>query len=47
MEALHTLMAPQTEQSRKRLVQGLVTAKVRSREERRHLSAGLPDDGRR
>lgn len=33
MEALHTLMAPQTEQSRKQLVQGLVTATVRSREE--------------
>jgi phage baseplate assembly protein gpV len=33
MEALHALMAPQTEQSRKRLVHGLVTAKVRSRED--------------
>jgi phage baseplate assembly protein gpV len=31
MEALHALMAPQTEQSRKRLVQGLVSAKVRGR----------------
>jgi phage baseplate assembly protein gpV len=33
MEALHVLMAPQTEHARKRLVQGLVTAKVRSRED--------------
>lgn len=33
MEALHALMAPQTEQSRKRLVQGLVTATVRGRED--------------
>jgi len=33
MEALHALMAPQTEQSRKRPVQGLVTAKVRGRED--------------
>src|SRR5271157_4763071 len=33
MEALHVLMGPQTEQARKRLVQGLVTAIVRSREE--------------
>jgi hypothetical protein len=33
MEALHDLMAPQTENARKRLVQGLVTAKVRSRED--------------
>jgi phage baseplate assembly protein gpV len=33
MEALHDMMAPQTEQARKRLVQGLVTAKVRSRED--------------
>jgi uncharacterized protein involved in type VI secretion and phage assembly len=33
MDALHALMAPQTEQSRKRLVQGLVTATVRSRED--------------
>jgi len=33
MEALHALMAPQTEQSRKRLVHGLVTATVRSRED--------------
>jgi phage baseplate assembly protein gpV len=33
MEALHALMAPQTEQSRKRLVNGLVTATVRSRED--------------
>jgi hypothetical protein len=33
MDALHALMAPQTEQSRKRLVHGLVTAKVRSRED--------------
>ena len=32
MEALHKLMAPQTEHARKRLVHGLVTAKVRSRE---------------
>jgi phage baseplate assembly protein gpV len=31
MEALHTLMAPQTQQSRKQLVQGLVTAKVSGR----------------
>jgi hypothetical protein len=33
MEALHVLMAPQTEQSRKRQIQGLVTAKVRTRED--------------
>jgi hypothetical protein len=33
MEALHVLMAPQTEQARKRLVQGLVTAKIRNRED--------------
>jgi hypothetical protein len=33
MEALHVLMAPQTEQARKRPVHGLVTAIVRSREE--------------
>src|SRR5580658_1290034 len=32
MDALSALLAPQTEQSRKRPVQGLVTAKVRSRE---------------
>jgi phage baseplate assembly protein gpV len=33
MEALHALMAPQTEQARDRPVHGLVTAKVRSRED--------------
>jgi uncharacterized protein involved in type VI secretion and phage assembly len=33
MEALHTLMAPQTEQARKQLVQGLVTAKVHDRQD--------------
>jgi hypothetical protein len=33
MEALHVLMTPQTEHARKRLVQGLVTAKVRKRED--------------
>ncbi|HEY3857285.1 MAG TPA: phage baseplate assembly protein V [Verrucomicrobiae bacterium] len=32
MEPLHTLMSPQTQQARKRLVHGLVSAKVRSRE---------------
>lgn len=33
MDAFDTLMAPQTQQSRKRLVHGLVTARVRSRED--------------
>jgi hypothetical protein len=33
MEALHALMMPQTEQARKRLVQGLVTAKVLTRQD--------------
>jgi uncharacterized protein involved in type VI secretion and phage assembly len=33
MEALHALMTPQTEQARKRLVQGLVTAKVLTRQD--------------
>src|SRR5689334_21907250 len=33
MDALYQLMAPQTEQSRKQLVHGLVTATVRSRED--------------
>jgi phage baseplate assembly protein gpV len=33
MEALHTLMAPQTEQARNQLVHGLVTAKVRARQD--------------
>jgi phage baseplate assembly protein gpV len=33
MDALHTLMAPQTENARKRPVYGLVTATVRSRED--------------
>lgn len=33
MDALHELMAPQTQQSRRQLVQGLVTAKVRGRED--------------
>jgi phage baseplate assembly protein gpV len=33
MEALHALMAPQTEQARKQPVQGLVTAKVNDRQD--------------
>src|SRR5215475_3995952 len=33
MNALQALLAPQTEQARKRFVRGIVTAKVRSRED--------------